>query len=76
MYIFQLDKIVSIYRSLAQIPVLTGAKIIKNGTSIVSNWTERNLETNKSTKILFSQVIDKDFNIVTDLGFGIDVSKE
>ncbi|XP_077282903.1 acylamino-acid-releasing enzyme-like isoform X2 [Arctopsyche grandis] len=72
----QLDRVLNAYRTLALIPALASAKIYKNGSTIISNWTERNLERNKTSKIEFTHNINKDLEVTSETSFGIDITNE
>uniref|UniRef100_A0A8D8QWV6 acylaminoacyl-peptidase n=1 Tax=Cacopsylla melanoneura TaxID=428564 RepID=A0A8D8QWV6_9HEMI len=61
----EIDKFVNIYRTLAQFPSISSGYILKNGISslkdsitILSSWTQRNLERTKNTKFQQTHVVN------------------
>lgn len=58
-----LEKIVKTYRTLAQIPVISDAKIFANANIINATWTQRNLERGKMSN--FSMNFHLDQNLKT-----------
>ncbi|XP_012282884.1 acylamino-acid-releasing enzyme [Orussus abietinus] len=74
----QVNKILKVYKSIAQHPTLTGAKIVQtseNGTTVQSNWTQRNLERHNKQKFSKFHFLNGDFQLANE-SFPIDVTTE
>ncbi|KAI5716301.1 hypothetical protein M8J76_004216 [Diaphorina citri] len=61
----EIEKFVNIYRTLAQFPSISSGYILKNGISsvkdsitVLSSWTQRNLERTKNTKFQQTHVVN------------------
>ncbi|XP_074102396.1 acylamino-acid-releasing enzyme isoform X1 [Cotesia typhae] len=75
----QVDKILKLYRSLAQYPSLSSAKLTWVGDNqliVRSNWSERNLERTSNQKYSIDYFISADnFEVVTSI-FPLDITSE
>ena len=74
----QIEKIVSLYKILASNPSLSSAKILRvkdSGVSIVSTWSQRNLERKKNQKFCQNHILDFELNVLSE-NFPIDVTTE
>jgi len=71
---------VKIFRALAQNPACSGAQIVRfkretNQVTVVSSWSQRNLERGKSSKFQQTHVADLSSKEVWDLP-PVDISNE
>ncbi|XP_025831069.1 acylamino-acid-releasing enzyme isoform X2 [Agrilus planipennis] len=73
--VLEVDKIVKIYKSLAQIPALVGARFDLKGLVINSWWSQRNLDTGKTNKFLITHLVTQRIKSIGKTN-GIDVSQE
>lgn len=74
----QVEKIVNLYKTIARTPSLAGAKILEintNKISIVSTWSQRNLERRANQKFCQSYILDSKFQVQSE-SFPIDVTTE
>ncbi|XP_076680361.1 acylamino-acid-releasing enzyme isoform X2 [Andrena cerasifolii] len=74
----QIEKIVSLYKTLARNPSLSSAKILHvkdSGVSIVSTWSQRNLERKKNQKFCQNHILDSRLKVLCE-NFPIDVTTE
>ena len=74
----QIEKIVSLYKILARNPSLSSAKILHvkdTGVSIVSTWSQRNLERKKNQKFCQNHTLDSELKVLSE-NFPIDVTTE
>ncbi|XP_057327094.1 acylamino-acid-releasing enzyme-like isoform X1 [Microplitis mediator] len=75
----QVDKILKVYRSLAQCPSISSAKLTWVGDNQLiaqSSWSERNLERSSNQKYSVDYVLSADtFKVVTS-SFPIDITSE
>lgn len=59
-----MDKVVKTFRTVAQVPSITGGKILKNEgrklnkITVYSSWSQRCLERGKSVKIQLTHIVD------------------
>lgn len=75
--LLQVEKITKIYRRLAQVPALTGAKVLANGSVVCSSWTQRNIERGKTAKFLQTDIVSKDnFETLFSDPLTVDISTE
>jgi hypothetical protein len=63
MLCLQVDKVVKVFRAVTQYPAPTSAKIMNgvigsNGVTILSSWSQRNLEQGKSIKFQQTHFVD------------------
>ncbi|XP_051170395.1 acylamino-acid-releasing enzyme-like isoform X1 [Leptopilina boulardi] len=73
-----IDKILNLYKILSQNPTLTKARITsypKNGITIQSHWSQRNLERCSKQKFIQDFSLDSNLNLLTK-SFPVDVSNE
>ncbi|CAH0554422.1 unnamed protein product [Brassicogethes aeneus] len=61
----KVDKIVKVYKSLAQNPSLLGAYLCSNGV-VNSVWSQRNIEKGKTTKFTKTFVLDKNLKKIAE----------
>ncbi|XP_015439010.1 PREDICTED: acylamino-acid-releasing enzyme-like isoform X2 [Dufourea novaeangliae] len=74
----QIEKIVSLYKTLARNPSLSCAKILRvtdNGISILSGWSQRNLERKTNQKFCQNYILDSKLQVQSE-NFPIDVTTE
>ncbi|XP_017884457.1 acylamino-acid-releasing enzyme-like [Ceratina calcarata] len=74
----QVEKIVNLYKTIARNPSLAGAKIVElnsNKISILSTWSQRNLERKLNQKFCQSHILDSKFQVQSET-FPIDVTTE
>ncbi|XP_076182257.1 acylamino-acid-releasing enzyme isoform X2 [Ptiloglossa arizonensis] len=74
----QIEKIVNLYRTVAQNPSLSGAKILRatnNGILILSSWSQRNLERKTNQKFCQNHILDSELQPLSE-NFPIDVTTE
>ncbi|XP_076752190.1 acylamino-acid-releasing enzyme isoform X2 [Xylocopa sonorina] len=72
------EKVVNLYKTLARNPSLTSAKIIKlneNGISILSTWSQRNLERKTNQKFCQTHILNSKLQLQSET-FPIDVTTE
>lgn len=77
-YIKIVKKIVNLYKTLAQYPSLNGAKIFElseNRISILSAWSQRNLERKTNQKFCQDHILDSELQIQSEC-FPIDITTE
>lgn len=72
--IFQLDKIVKLYKTLSQIPAVIGGEI-QSEAVINTVWSQRNLESGSTSKFSRSILLDNNFQC-RDTTLPIDISNE
>ncbi|KAK0171369.1 hypothetical protein PV328_009110 [Microctonus aethiopoides] len=74
----QMDKIINLYKSIAQIPSLSSAKIsclTESRIIVQSNWTQRNLERCTNQKFSIDYTLTQNFDVITET-FPIDITSE
>lgn len=74
----QIEKILKIYKSVAQNPALTAAQITwasESGITVQSTWSQRNLERRISQKFSRQHILKPDLQVTNEL-FPVDVSSE
>ncbi|CAK9801993.1 Acylamino-acid-releasing enzyme [Anthophora plagiata] len=74
----QVEKVVNLYKTLARNPSLSGAKIVEltdNGISILSSWSQRNLERKTNQKFCQTHVLNSKLQVQSEY-FPIDVTTE
>ncbi|XP_043258175.1 acylamino-acid-releasing enzyme-like [Colletes gigas] len=74
----QIEKIVKLYKTLAQNPSLSGAKILRatsNGILISSVWSQKNLERKTNQKFCQNHILDSELLLLSE-NFPIDVTTE
>lgn len=68
-----MEKTIQIYKTLTQIPTLTGAKL-SNSSVVSSFWSQRNIESGKNIKSLIQHVLDQ--NKVIFSSIPVDITNE
>ncbi|XP_043269367.1 acylamino-acid-releasing enzyme-like isoform X2 [Venturia canescens] len=74
----QIEKILKIYKSVAQNPALISARITwvnESGITVQSTWSQRNLERRISQKFSREHILKPDLQVANEL-FPVDVSTE
>ncbi|XP_046143454.1 acylamino-acid-releasing enzyme-like isoform X1 [Osmia bicornis bicornis] len=74
----QIEKIVNLYKIIAKNPSLSGARILEagnNGISILSGWSQRNLERKTNQKFYQTHVLNSELQVQSE-SFPIDVTTE
>ncbi|XP_066583990.1 acylamino-acid-releasing enzyme-like [Prorops nasuta] len=75
----QIEKLVSLYRTVVQYPNLVSAKIMSTANNVLkiqSLWSQRNLERKTNQKFLKSHLLTSDFDHTISESFPIDVTTE
>lgn len=74
---FQIEKIVHLYKVIAQNATLSAARILRseNGVSIKSAWSQRNLERKTMQKYTLEHLLNSNLEKTYE-SFPIDVSTE
>ncbi|XP_069703712.1 acylamino-acid-releasing enzyme-like isoform X2 [Periplaneta americana] len=68
----QVDKVVKVFKAVVQYPSPTSARIMNgvagsNGLTVVSTWSQRNLERGKSVKFQQTHFVDSSFQKFSDM---------
>ncbi|XP_076234008.1 acylamino-acid-releasing enzyme isoform X2 [Calliopsis andreniformis] len=74
----QIEKIVNLYKILARNPSLNGTRILQandNGISLVSSWSQRNLERRTNQKFAQNHILDSNLKVLSE-SFPIDITTE
>jgi hypothetical protein len=80
MFCLQVDKVVKVFKTVGQYPSPTAARIMNgvagsNGVTILSSWSQKNLERGKSVKFQQIHIIDSSFQKASDM-LPVDTSFE
>lgn len=76
----QVDKVVKVYKTVAHYPSVTSARVLKslvggNGVTVLSSWSQRNLERGKSVKFQQMYIVDPSLQDHTEL-LPVDITFE
>ncbi|XP_067011010.1 acylamino-acid-releasing enzyme [Anabrus simplex] len=76
----QVDKVVKVFKTVAQYPTPSSARVLKfpqgvNTTTILTSWTQRNLERGKTIKFQQTHLIDTSISKASDM-LPVDITFE